>query len=186
MDDGRFCLRFVRFELGVGTSSQVHRETQNKRAQIDGTEVGRQTLDGEAHDAREIGEHRRYPDVARAQVDSKACASQARDESVADYGGEAAEHCKAHDFTVSQLDVARTSRRQQRWNDGRRYDRRQRLSGAILELQSSQARVQPAARAQARVRSFLDNLALIHDDDAIGRAHGRETVRDDDRGPVGH
>ena len=36
------------------------------------------------------------------------------------------------------------------------------------------------------MRAFLDDSAVVHDDDAVGGADGREAVRDDDGGAVVH
>ena len=36
------------------------------------------------------------------------------------------------------------------------------------------------------MRAFLDDPAAVHDDDPVGRAHGREAVGDDDRRAVLH
>src|SRR6185437_2049426 len=52
------------------------------------------------------------------------------------------------------------------------------LSGALLELEARQARVQPSARVEARVRAFLDDSPLVHDDDSVGGADSREAMRD--------
>ncbi len=60
------------------------------------------------------------------------------------------------------------------------------LGGAILELQAREPGVEAAARGQFRVRAFLDDPALVHDHDAVGRTDRRQAVGDDDRRPVGH
>src|SRR6185369_8340648 len=64
--------------------------------------------------------------------------------------------------------------------------RRERLGGAVLELQAREPGIEAAAVGERRVRAFLDDAAFVHDDDAVRRAHGREAVRDDDRRAVGH
>ena len=55
-----------------------------------------------------------------------------------------------------------------------------------LELQPGQPRVEPALRVETVVIAFLDDPALVHDDDAVGGADGGEAVGDDDRRPVRH
>ncbi len=58
--------------------------------------------------------------------------------------------------------------------------------GAVFELEPRQPRIEAAATSQRRVRAFLDDPSVIHDHDAVRRAHGCEPVRDDDRRAVGH
>ena len=70
------------------------------------------------------------------------------------------------------------------WYDADR--RRKRLGGAILELQASQARVEPTARVEARVRSFFDDSPIVHDDDPVGSANGSKPMRNHDRRPMLH
>ena len=68
-----------------------------------------------------------------------------------------------------------------RRNGGSGERRRERLSRAILELEAREPRIEPAARIERCVRAFLDDPAVVHDDDPVGGAHRREAVRDDDR-----
>lgn len=55
-----------------------------------------------------------------------------------------------------------------------------------VELKLCQPRIEPARADQRIVATFLDDPAVIHHDDAISGADGREAVGDDDGGSVGH
>lgn len=61
-----------------------------------------------------------------------------------------------------------------------------RHSALNVELKLRQPRIEPARADQRIVATFLDDPAVIHHDDAISGADGREAVGDDDRGSVGH
>ena len=41
-------------------------------------------------------------------------------------------------------------------------------------------------RAEGPVCAFLYDTAIVHDDDPVRRAHGREAMRDHDRRALGH
>ena len=75
---------------------------------------------------------------------------------------------------------------EKRWDAAEWRRRRKRLSRAILELESRQTRIEPAARVERAVGSFFHNPAFVHHDDSVGRAHGRKAVRDDDRRAMLH
>ena len=45
-----------------------------------------------------------------------------------------------------------------------------------MELQAGEAGVEAAAGVEAVVSAFLDDLALLHDDDPVGGADGGEAV----------
>ena len=49
-----------------------------------------------------------------------------------------------------------------------------------------EARVHAALRDELLVRPHLDDAPLVEDDDAVGRADGRQAVRDDDRRAPAH
>ena len=62
-----------------------------------------------------------------------------------------------------------------------------RLLGRVqCELQLGQPAVQPALADQVGMAALLDDAAVVHDQDARGALHGRQSVGDDDRGAVGH
>ena len=44
----------------------------------------------------------------------------------------------------------------------------------------------PAGRGEAFVGAFLDDAALVHHQDAVAGEHGREPVRDHQRGALRH
>ena len=46
--------------------------------------------------------------------------------------------------------------------------------------------VEPVLPDQALVRALLDDAAALQYQDAVGRSHGREPVRDDEGGPPRH
>ena len=50
--------------------------------------------------------------------------------------------------------------------------------GGIVELQCGKARVEPARSAELRVVALLDDPALIHHHDPVGRSHGRQAMAD--------
>ena len=49
-----------------------------------------------------------------------------------------------------------------------------------MKLQCGKIRIDAAERNERRMRARLDDLAVFHDDDAVGALHGRQAVRDDD------
>src|SRR6185503_4157861 len=53
------------------------------------------------------------------------------------------------------------------------------------ELQAGEARVQAALAHQLGVGALRDDRAALEHDDAVGVLHGREAVRDDERGASG-
>src|SRR6185437_5361833 len=55
---------------------------------------------------------------------------------------------------------------------------------SVGELQPVQLRVQSVLREQLRVRAGLRQAAALEHDDAIGLFHGRQAMRDDERGAV--
>jgi len=68
-----------------------------------------------------------------------------------------------------------------RWFEGWKFGWRgriERLSGAILELQAGEPRVEAAARAEARMCAFLDDLPAVHHHDPVGGAHRCQAMRD--------
>ena len=58
------------------------------------------------------------------------------------------------------------------------------LLSIASQLGRNQLSVQPAARQQLVVRSLLDDLALVEDENGIGVTYRRKPVRDDDRRPA--
>src|SRR5687768_5666505 len=52
------------------------------------------------------------------------------------------------------------------------------------DLVAPQRRVAPAFAQQGIVRAVFDDLAVLERDDAVGNAHRRQPVRDDDDGAV--
>ena len=56
----------------------------------------------------------------------------------------------------------------------------------MVELQRGQVGVDASQRHQRGMRAHLDDLAVFHDDNAVGALHGRQAVRDDDGGAADH
>ena len=56
----------------------------------------------------------------------------------------------------------------------------------VLELQLGKPRIEPAGGGERLVRAFLDNVALVHHQDAVAGEDGREPMRDHQRGALGH
>jgi hypothetical protein len=71
-------------------------------------------------------------------------------------------------------------------DDTRSESAREKLGRSIFELKTREAGVETFTPREARVRTFFDDLALVHHDDAIGGANGRETVGNDDRRAMLH
>ena len=153
--------------------SQIDRKTLDRQA-LDGEAEHGETLDGETFDqhTREILDGRHHPRIDGAQARGKAVHAQAFNErsEILRCGQASAESAGAASHDRTQAAVRRCKAERRRF----------RLSGAILELKARQSRVEPAARVERAVGSFFDDPAVIHDHDAVGRAHGREPVRDDD------
>lgn len=57
---------------------------------------------------------------------------------------------------------------------------------ARLELQPREFRVKPVFGNQRLMRAFLDDLAIVDDEDAMRFEHSCEPMRDDERCPLGH
>ena len=55
-----------------------------------------------------------------------------------------------------------------------------------LELQSRQTRIKPVCRDELGMRALLDDLALIHHQDAVAGQDGGEAVCDHQRGAMSH
>ena len=55
-----------------------------------------------------------------------------------------------------------------------------------MKLQRRQLGVDATHRDQRCMRTGLDDVAVIKNDDAIRALHGREPMRDDERGAPGH
>ena len=60
------------------------------------------------------------------------------------------------------------------------------LGGDAVELQAGEAGVEATLGRQRAMVALLNDLAMIHDDDAIGGAHGGKSVSDDDRRAIAH
>ena len=56
----------------------------------------------------------------------------------------------------------------------------------IPVLQLIQLEVNPAQGKQLLMRAHFADLAFVHHDDLVGALHGRETMRDDQRGTAFH
>ena len=56
----------------------------------------------------------------------------------------------------------------------------------VLELQLRQPRIEPAGGGEALVGAFLDDAAFVHHQDAVAGQHGREPMRDHERGALRH
>lgn len=171
MVDGRLCVDVVQlFEQRCKPCTQIDREAFD-RPEVDSAQADRKTIDV---DTREIGDRERKPGIDSAQGACEALDRETRDwwrcEGIDQHCSEAAQHREAQDHDASPHELAGTPRRR---HDRRYTRRRKRLSGAILELKTGQARVESSARAEARMRSFLDDLAVVHDDDSVGGADRR-------------
>jgi hypothetical protein len=62
----------------------------------------------------------------------------------------------------------------------------EKLGGLSSELEAREARIEPVRVVQARVSSFLDDPAAVHDNDPVGGACCRQAVSDDDGRPSLH
>jgi hypothetical protein len=98
------------------------------------------------------------------------------------HGETAQRHAKDH-IALAARHYHSGSGRLFRWRQRRRFER---LSGTVFELEASEARVEPTARAKSPVRAFLDDASAIHDDDPVGCAHGCESMRDHNRRAMLH
>src|SRR5262245_13210453 len=56
----------------------------------------------------------------------------------------------------------------------------------VLELQLGKSRVEAAGSGECLVSAFLDDAALVHDQDAVAGEDGCEPMRDHERGALGH
>src|SRR5688572_7121217 len=59
-------------------------------------------------------------------------------------------------------------------------------AGTGFELQLGETGIDAAPGYQAFMRAFLDDAAVIHDEDAVGAKHRRQPVRYDDGGAAQH
>ena len=55
-----------------------------------------------------------------------------------------------------------------------------------MKLQARKPRIEPATRDQLGMAPLLDDPPAIHHHDPFRRAHGRQPVRDDQRGTIRH
>ena len=151
----------------VQLDAAQHRRTEERleREALDRQATGGQAFDREALDhrnPRQGGDINFQPILAGAQA--------SREE-----GGRPQTRCPQIDDAAQQQPSAAERRRrnlERRW-ELRRGPRRQGLSGAILELQPRQPRIEPAAGVEAGVGAFLDDPAIVHDHDAVGSADRR-------------
>ena len=60
------------------------------------------------------------------------------------------------------------------------------LRDHVLELAVVERGIEPAAREQLAVRALLDDIAVAHDEDAVGIADGAQAVRDDKARAAAH
>ena len=137
-------------------------------------QVDCQAIDGEEDDfdTREEGDGWRNAQVAGAQTGGET------------HGGEGLDGCSqacTHGRPAQDDDASGGTE-----EAGRRNDRRQSLSCAILELEAREPRIKAATPAEVGVRAFFDDTSTVHHHDAVGGAHGGEAVRDDDGGAVLH
>jgi hypothetical protein len=162
---------------------QLVRIAQQRRAEDEREAVDRQAQHGEKGDflARKILGDGIDPREHRTQSASGA-GEKRRDRSRKE--ARTQQYAQArHIVALAEHDLARSPRRR---SSAERRRGRQRLGGAVLELEACQPRIEAAASIEARMRPFLDDPALIHHDNSVGGAHGREAVRDDDRGAALH
>jgi len=60
------------------------------------------------------------------------------------------------------------------------------LGSAHLELQLRQTRIKPAGGGQRGVGPFLNDAAIVDDQNAVAELHGSKPMRDHDTGAVEH
>ena len=165
-----------------GSRSPPDRAAVRRRAQVDRASSA-QALDGEAldRDARQVDRRSGRASV-RPRASRRRSVRRRRRSATANRredGSRRREPFPQHGHARPAHAVDRRAaevRRRRSWSTA--------LGRAILELQPREAGVEAAARAEARVRAFLDDPAAVHHDDAVGRADGRQAVRDDDRRAV--
>ena len=182
MVDGRRDDRQRKFGI-VGVQRQlnpVERRTKIVRhPQIDHIALDREAFDWDEEDnvARETVELGRKPLVHCAQVrHSGQVRHSAQVDRDAQNRGETLDgrsQAAQQQLALERRQLAFASRQFGRRHLGNERRRNSRLSGAILELQASQTRVEPSARVQACMGSFLDDPPVVHHDDPVGGSHCR-------------